>query len=338
MPLVSILIPSYNHARFMQACLATVRSQTFQDWEVILLDDGSTDDSVEIAQRLADQDQRIKVYRNSQNLGTYGTEQRALDMSSGPYVAILNSDDLWHPEKLQKQVDQLDNNKSLPLSYTLGAVVGSDGEVCADESPHAYWPTTPEQDVMGYLVFENRVLASSVLFRRRGLYFETSLRYSGDWVALLERACTPIGCIPEQLTSWRIHGNNTFTLSDNQMLEEIRVRRAIYEQRELFLRGAVNPKHVEAGITRNVLNLVACHLFFGDRVGARRWGLILLRRTRAYWSLKRALVPFLPTEQAMRRLWRHETKVRSRENIETCVKHIRALPALHFRKVDSSSD
>src|SRR5687767_10562470 len=116
MPQVSILIPSYNHGRFLRTCLATVRAQTFTDWDAIVVDDGSTDDSVVIAEQLGADDPRIKVYQNPQNLGTYGTEQAALEKSESPYVAVLNSDDLWHPKKLEAQVAQLEADPSLPLS------------------------------------------------------------------------------------------------------------------------------------------------------------------------------------------------------------------------------
>src|SRR5579884_4335685 len=105
-PAVSILIPSYNHGPFLRECLRSVQEQTLGDWELIVVDDGSSDDSVDIAREVAATDPRIRVFVNDVNLGTYGTEQRALDRSTGRYVAVMNSDDRWAPEKLARQVAQ----------------------------------------------------------------------------------------------------------------------------------------------------------------------------------------------------------------------------------------
>ena len=107
-PRVSIIIPSYNHGRFLRQCLQRVLDQTFTGWELILIDDGSKDDSVAIARSYADP--RIQVHQNEANLGTYGTEQKALGMSRGEFVAVLNSDDLWHVEKLARQVELLEKH------------------------------------------------------------------------------------------------------------------------------------------------------------------------------------------------------------------------------------
>jgi glycosyltransferase involved in cell wall biosynthesis len=331
MPLISILIPSYNHARYMRTCLATVRSQTFRDWEVILLDDGSTDDSLEVAEAIAAQDRRIRVERNPQNLGTYGTEQRALDMAQSPYIAILNSDDLWHPEKLEKQVTQLESEKDLALSYTLGWVVDENTQTWPNRDVHSYWPKEPKQDVIPYLLFENRILASSVLFRREGLRFDPSLRYSGDWVALLERARKPVGCVPERLSYWRVHGRNTFTLSEPQMLEEIRVRHAIHDQRRLWDDFRLEPHWVDWGLSRNAMNLAACHLYFGDRAAARKWGLIGFAKCHSVFALKRLLVTLLPSQMAIPRLWRDKAKKWTPEQVQENTARLRSLPPLEFK-------
>ena len=80
MPRVSIIVPSFNHARFLPACLGSVLSQSLTDWELHLVDDGSSDDSILIAQGYAESDPRIKVLVNEQNLGTYGTQARALEL------------------------------------------------------------------------------------------------------------------------------------------------------------------------------------------------------------------------------------------------------------------
>jgi glycosyltransferase involved in cell wall biosynthesis len=148
-PHVSIVIPSYNHAPFLRACLESVRVQTFEDWEVILVDDGSTDDSLEIAR---DFGERVRIFRNERNLGTYGTQQRGLEEARGESVAILNSDDLWHPEKLASQVHLLESHPEVPYCYTLGWMVDESGAERRGEDVHADWPTEPVQEVLPRLL------------------------------------------------------------------------------------------------------------------------------------------------------------------------------------------
>ena len=131
MPRVSIIVPSFNHARFLPACLDSVLSQSFADWELHLVDDGSSDDSVLIAQGYAESDPRIKVLVNEQNLGTYGTQARALEFCTGEFVAVLNSDDFWHPDKLRQQVAALASDSMLPFCYVLGWKADLEGNIDA---------------------------------------------------------------------------------------------------------------------------------------------------------------------------------------------------------------
>jgi hypothetical protein len=146
-------------------------------------------------------------------------------------------------------------------------------------------------------------LASGVLFRRAGLRFETTCRYSGDWVALLEEAGRgPCVCVPQRLTYWRIHGANTFTASQDQLVEEIRVREAIARDPGWFM-PRLDPLQVRWGLAKNAMNLTALYSIFLDG-SARMAGLAALRlhpEKRAV--LKRALAAFLPLGFLRGRLW-----------------------------------
>ena len=95
MPRVSILLTCYNHLDYLPAA-HSIRTQTFQDFEVIAIDDGSTDVSREW---LASQN-NITLVLNEKNLGTYGTLNKGLDLATGEFIAVLNDDDVWMPEKL----------------------------------------------------------------------------------------------------------------------------------------------------------------------------------------------------------------------------------------------
>lgn len=308
MPRVSVLIPSYNHAAFLNECLDSIFRQTFTDLEVVLVDDGSKDESVALAEAYAKREPRLRVYRNEANLGTYGTEQRALELSTGEFVAVMNSDDLWHPSKLERQVALLDANPETSLCYVLGWMVDGEGKEIAGEDVHFDWPRDAVQEVLPFLLYENRVLASGVLFRRAGLRFETSCRYSGDWVALLERAREhPVACVPERLTYWRQHDNNTYLRSVNQMKEEIRVRRAIFAQESRWFSPRLNRALVKAGLGKNAMNLCALYVYFGDFAAARKMGFRAIRDSGGNPSaIKRTVCTFLPKERARSLIWREE--------------------------------
>ena len=106
-PLVSVITPLYNAARFIQACSASIKAQTYQNWEHIIVDDASTDGSLSLAQELASTDSRIRVVTLSRNKGAAYARNKATELASGDYIAFLDADDLWysnHLLELKKQI------------------------------------------------------------------------------------------------------------------------------------------------------------------------------------------------------------------------------------------
>jgi glycosyltransferase involved in cell wall biosynthesis len=103
-PLVSIITPVYNAGRWLSETLESVAAQTFEDWEHILVDDGSTDDSCGLLEAAAARDPRIRLLRMRRNIGSPQARNLALDAARGRYIAFLDADDLWHPEKLSRSL------------------------------------------------------------------------------------------------------------------------------------------------------------------------------------------------------------------------------------------
>lgn len=117
MPKVSIITPAYNASKYIEETIDSVMKQTDSDWEMVIVDDCSDDDTYAIAKRCAEEESRIRVFRNEENSGVAYTRNRALDEARGKYVAFLDADDLWLPNKIEKQVQFMENG-GFVLSYT----------------------------------------------------------------------------------------------------------------------------------------------------------------------------------------------------------------------------
>lgn len=209
MPIVSVLIPSYNHGRFIEIALKDVFAQTCVDYEIVVVDDGSTDDSAAILQTYAD---RIQLF-TQRNIGTYPTLNRLIAESSGKYLAILNSDDRWAETKLMKQAALMDSNPHVGLVHTGGQFIDGEGRILPGNPLGFEWPTTPCGNIIEALVRFNKIIASSVMVRRECFErlgnFNERLFGSGDWEMWFRIALEyDIAFIDEPLTFYRVHGEN----------------------------------------------------------------------------------------------------------------------------------
>lgn len=115
--LVSIITPSYNCSQYIEETIKSVQAQTYQNWELLFQDDCSTDSTRELVEKYAAEDSRIKYERNSYNSGAAITRNNALRRAQGTWIAFLDSDDLWYPEKLEKQIGFMLSN-GYHFSYT----------------------------------------------------------------------------------------------------------------------------------------------------------------------------------------------------------------------------
>jgi glycosyltransferase involved in cell wall biosynthesis len=114
---VSIITPTFNSERFIAETILSVQAQTYKDWEMIIVDDCSTDRTAEIVASFQEKDSRIKYLYNSTNKGSAFSRNIAIQKAKGKWIAFLDSDDLWHPEKLEKQIEFMTRN-DIHFSYT----------------------------------------------------------------------------------------------------------------------------------------------------------------------------------------------------------------------------
>lgn len=124
--LVSIIMPSYNCGKYVEETIRSVQAQTYKNWEIIFVDDCSTDDSMQRVMSLQAKDSRIKIYQNPKNSGAAVSRNTALRHANGRWIAFLDSDDLWEPMKLETQVGFMEENE-YAFSYTEYLEMDADG-------------------------------------------------------------------------------------------------------------------------------------------------------------------------------------------------------------------
>ena len=127
-PLVSIITPCYNAQNFIAETIRSLLNQTYKNWEMIIVDDSSTDNSVVIIEQYLIQEPRIKLLHNKQNLGVSKSRNKGVAASNGSYIALLDSDDIWFPMKLEKQIQFMSNNNVL-MSYTAYNTIDTNNNV-----------------------------------------------------------------------------------------------------------------------------------------------------------------------------------------------------------------
>lgn len=203
--LVSVVTPAYNSASFILGTIESVRSQSYSHWEMIIVDDRSQDDTYEIVEREAQLDSRIRLIRLDQNSGTAIARNIAMDAARGRYVAFLDSDDLWLPEKLEKQLEFM-REKNSAFSFTSYRKINESGEEIGD--PVA----VPEWVDYRKLLKNTAIGCLTVMLDREktGHLSMGTMRSRQDyvlWFALLKRGLIAHG-IQSDLARYRIVSNS----------------------------------------------------------------------------------------------------------------------------------
>lgn len=209
MPRVTILLTCYNHIKYLPAALDGVRAQAFRDYEIIAIDDGSTDGTREWLSEQKD----VRCVFNEENLGTYETLNVGLRLASGEFIAVLNDDDLWMPDKLLRQVELLDRYPKVGLVHTGGYFIDGEGNRTEGNPLGFAFPRFATGDILLGLVYENKIIASAAL--ARAVCFEQLGGFnheyfgSGDWEMWFRIAEQwEVGFVDEPLTMYRVHGAN----------------------------------------------------------------------------------------------------------------------------------
>lgn len=184
-PKVTVLMPVYNGAPYLKEAIESILSQTFKDFEFIIIDDGSTDNSYEIARSYLDQ--RIKLYKNEFNLRVAETLNKGIKLAQGEYIARMDADDVSLPNRLARQVNFLDSHPDI-------TIVGSWVKVIGDT--HEYvWKYESNPEKLKTKMFFNCSVAHPTIMMRKKAMLDNNLWYNNMGVEdfdLWARACEKI--------------------------------------------------------------------------------------------------------------------------------------------------
>ena len=205
---VTVIMPSYNAAPYIETAVRSVMAQTYPHWRLLVLDDASADATCAIVQGLCHEDSRITLVRNGENLGVAKSRNRGLELAQGDCVAFLDSDDVWHPEKLEKQMQAMACEQA-DLVYTSYDVMDENGAVSSN--PYLVPATTD----FNALLKENVIGCSTVLLSDTvaKTYRFTEQYFHEDyclWLSILQDGHKAVGC-EQPLAAWRLaSGSRSF--------------------------------------------------------------------------------------------------------------------------------
>lgn len=224
-PLISVIMPCYNMASYVSDSIKSVIAQTYPHWELLIVDDASSDETVNIIKSYAQADSRIKFAIKKQNSGISDTRNQCIQMAQGQFLAFLDADDIWHPEKLEKQLSFM-LAKSIGFTYSTYDWIDEDGKIM-----NKFINTIGNLDYKTYL--RNTIIGCSTVMVNKAItgdVFVPKFRTSEDtatWLDILRKGLMAYA-IDESLVSYRIRRKSA---SSNKIRASIDLWK-VYRQHE----------------------------------------------------------------------------------------------------------
>jgi glycosyltransferase involved in cell wall biosynthesis len=217
-PLVSIALCTYNGAAFISAQLDSIIAQTYSNWELVITDDCSADNTVAVLQQYAQNDPRIQFHINEKNIGYNKNFEKAIGLTRGDFIAISDQDDIWDKEKIAVMMQEWPEGSS--FVFSLSSDFDSDHPVFRPAASGVHYHPVSDTRM---LVFSSPVHGHAMMFKRSVFHicqpFPAAIFYDW-WMSMHAASIGTIGCIPHTLTYHRVHSNNSSrdltSISDKQ--------------------------------------------------------------------------------------------------------------------------
>ncbi|WPP53322.1 glycosyltransferase family 2 protein [Catalinimonas niigatensis] len=236
---VSVIIPNYNHAQYLPQRIESVLQQTYQNIEVIILDDFSTDNSKDIINEYAKKDTRIRTHFNEVNSGTtFKQWNRGIQMAKGSYIWIAESDDFADVKFVETVIQPLERDSRIGLSYCMSYIVNKKGEVVGDMLPREFikldytrWQqnyiNNGQHECENYMIHKNVIPNASALLFRKDKFLMAGgapeyLRLSGDWLTYIKMLkYSDIAFNSSCLNYYRVHDKTVRASRSNKHLNVV---------------------------------------------------------------------------------------------------------------------
>ncbi|MBE9012338.1 glycosyltransferase [Pseudanabaenaceae cyanobacterium LEGE 13415] len=214
-PIISVVIPAYNAEKTIQETIESVLNQTFENFEVIVINDGATDQTLEIIQSI--QDPRIQVFSYA-NAGKSIARNRGIELSKGNYLAFLDADDLWTPDKLKQQWQALQDHPDASVAYSWTYFINENGKVLFSGTKYGN-----DSNIYHKLLVRNCLESgSNILVKRSAIaqisHFDPTLAKAEDWDFYLRLASQfKFVCVPKYQILYRVHeGSSSFNIQASE--------------------------------------------------------------------------------------------------------------------------
>ena len=217
MPQVSVVTAVFNRARFVTEAARSVMAQTLDDWEWVVFDDGSTDDSIDRIRDVVGDDPRVRFCGGTTNHGNARALQLACDQATAPLVGWLDSDDRLRPAALKTTAGYLKDHPRIGMVYSRYAVMDAASKVRGEGSRNRI-PYSPQQLLTDFMVFHFRLYRQDAAARAGGVGATFPAANDYDFVLRMSEHCEIRG-IPDVLYDYRVHGES---ISSARRLDQIR--------------------------------------------------------------------------------------------------------------------
>lgn len=218
MPKISILMSAYNSEKYIRESIESLLKQTCKDWELIVIDDHSRDSTARIVENYKEYDNRIILIKTKNNVGPEATKNIGLSIAKGKYIAILDSDDLATPHRLEVQYQYLEQNPQVSL---VGSFVTTIDE---NNKPISAIKLPTDPDIIKFLlIYKNFFTHSSIMFKKEAIMhlggYDDNFRNSGEYdiYSRLSHKST-LAMIPSPLVYYRIHNNSILTSNNSKKI------------------------------------------------------------------------------------------------------------------------
>jgi teichuronic acid biosynthesis glycosyltransferase TuaG len=233
MPLVSVVMPSYNHARFISQSIDSVLRQDINDFELIIVDDASNDTSQQIIERYAEQESRVKAIFHDSNAGIAKTFNDGIEMARGRFIAQLASDDVWVKNKLRRQLAVVEQDENLVV-WCEGEVIDLKGQPIGKSFSEFHGNVSKKKsgNIFQELLKGNYIFGTTLVYKNTNLgeiRYDESLMYLNDYKFNLDLAREyEFYYIAEPLAKYRLHGRNTLTGSRSEVMKRRQIAKREY--------------------------------------------------------------------------------------------------------------